>query len=232
MPEPTRGPVVAGLQLRWHELGFFVVDDPDVLLDRITQEEFESTDERMPYFGALWPSAEALVRAILGMGGVAGDEARVREDDDWAGKRVLDLGCGLGACGIAAARRGARVTFLDWEPRALAIVEASLAAPTPKVDACELVVADWRSPPPLAPFDRILGADVLYEKRNAPAVAAFLAAHLAPGAEAWIADQGRPHARAFPSLAQQAGLEFLGGEILPARPQGIEITRLRVRRPR
>ncbi|MCA9321551.1 MAG: methyltransferase, partial [Planctomycetes bacterium] len=32
--------------------------------------------------------------------------------------RVLDLGCGVGAVGLAAARRGARVSFFDWEERA------------------------------------------------------------------------------------------------------------------
>jgi predicted nicotinamide N-methyase len=83
----------------------------------------------------------------------------------------------------------------------------------------------------MGPFARILGADVLYEDRNAPAVADFLARHLAPGAEAWITDPNRPHARRFPDLARRAGLEFLAAEILPAMKHAIDVTLLRLRRP-
>ncbi len=221
--------VVGGLKLKWHELaapdsgdcgrgfGLWVVDDPDALLDHITEAEYYANDERMPYFGTIWPAAESLAAKVL-----AGPPLD--------GMRVLDLGCGLGACGLAAARRGARVTFLDWEPRSLKIVEANARAQVPPLPSIERVVADWRKPPPMEPFDLVLGADVLYEQRNGPAVAAFLARHLAVGAEAWISDPGRLHSRSFPSLAQQAGLEFLGGEILPPMAHRRDVTLLRLRR--
>jgi predicted nicotinamide N-methyase len=226
--------VVAGLRLSWRQLGddpatsfgLWVLDDPDAMLDDLTQEEFDRTDERMPYFALVWPSADALVARVL---------AGPRLD----GQRVLDLGCGLGACGLAAARMGAGVTFFDWEPRAIEIVRAS-AARQPVADApghqapaarFEYAVGDWRRPPPLGRFDLILGADVLYEQRNAPAVAAFLAGHLEPGAEAWIGDPGRPQAGPFPSLAASMGLEMRGEESVPSSDGKSPITILRVRRP-
>jgi SAM-dependent methyltransferase len=242
-------PVVAGLRLKWRTLpgpdgdapafGLWVLDDPDATLDAMTQEEFDRTDERMPYFAMVWASAESLVAEIL---------AGPRLDS----LHVLDLGCGLGPCGFAAAHHGALVTFFDWEPRALEIVAASASrqpeplAPRPPLPRAgegetggeagasrrfQFVVGDWRRPPPFGPFDLILGADVLYERRNAPAVAAFLARHLKPGAEAWIADPGRPQAGPFPTLAAEEGLELLGHEVLPSREDGTEITLLRVRRP-
>ena len=113
--------VVAGLRLTWRThpgpdgapaFGLWVLDDPDATIDALTQEEFDRTDERMPYFAMVWASAESLV-------------ARVLEGPRLDGRHVLDLGCGLGPCGFAAARMGARVTFFDWEPRALEIVAAS-----------------------------------------------------------------------------------------------------------
>ena len=229
-------PVIAGLKLKWQEFraprrdgdradageisfGLWVLDDPDALLDQLTQEEFERNDERMPYFGAIWPSAESFVAKVL---------AGPRLD----GRHALDLGCGLGPCGFAAACRGARVTFFDWEPRALEIVAASAREQGGPAARFDFVVGDWREPPPFGPFDLVLGADVLYERRNAPAVAAFLARHLKPGAEAWITDPGRPHARLFPALAENEGLEYLGSETLPPQAHQMEITLLRLRRPR
>ena len=149
--------------------GIWVPVDPDILLDQITEAEYYAFDERMPYFGAVWPSAESLV-------------ARLQSGPALDGKDVLDLGCGLGSCGIAAATRGAHVTFVDWEPRALEIAEQSALHQEAPLSRFDFVVADWRKPPKLRPFDLILGADVLYEDRNAPAVATFLVQHLKPGA--------------------------------------------------
>lgn len=197
--------------------GLWVLHDPDATIDALTQEEFDQNDERMPYFGLVWPSAEALVAAVL---------SGPRLD----GQHVLDLGCGLGLCGFAAARQGARVTFFDWEPRALEIVAASAQRQQLPADALEFVAGDWRRPPPLGPFDRILGADVLYERRNVPAVAAFLAGHLKPGAEAWIADPGRPQAGPFLALTEAAGLLIQSRGQLPRRSDGDRITLLRLRR--
>jgi SAM-dependent methyltransferase len=227
--------VIAGLKVLWQKFhvpssagsdaeagevafGLWVPDDPDALLDEMTQEEFDRSDERMPYFGTIWPSAESLVAEVL---------AGPRLD----GRRVLDLGCGLGACGFAAVRRGGHVTFFDWETRALELVAASAQAQGLPASTFDLVVGDWRDPPRFGPFDLILGADVLYERRNAPAVAAFLVRHLRPGAEGWITDQGRPQAQEFPALARAEGLELSSSEILPPQPHRLEITLLRLRRP-
>ena len=168
--------------------------DPDALLDDLTQAEFDRNDGRMPYWATVWPAALSLADAVLRGPGLAG-------------QRVLDLGCGLGLVGLAALSRGAHVTLLDWEAEAVSLALSSAWANG--YGAVEALPCDWRAPPPLAPFDLILAADVLYEERNAPAVAAFLAAHLAPGAQAWIADPDRHHAKGFDLVAVAAGLEVL-----------------------
>ena len=123
------------------------------------------------------------------------------------GRRVLVLGCGLGLIAVACARASASAN--GWT-------------------ATEGVVCDWRAPPPLPAYDLVLGADVLYEARNGPAVARFLAAHLAPGGEAWITDPERLHAKDFPDDLAAAGLPLLAREALPPRSDASRLTLWRV----
>lgn len=228
-------PAAAGFALRWREFrairsdgrraegesiafGIWVIDDPDALVGPIGPGTDERDDgDGLPYFGLVWPAAESLVAKIL---------TGPRLD----GMRVLDLGCGLGAGGFAAARLGAWVTFLDREPRALEIVGASARGPEWQAATLELVVGDWRTPPPLGLFDLIIAADVLYDRGNAPAIAAFLARYLGPGAEAWLADPGRTNAAGFAAEARNAGLECVGSERLPTREHQPDVRLLRVRR--
>jgi predicted nicotinamide N-methyase len=224
----------AGLGLQWVELtalpvspeveqadrriGLWVPDDPDALIEQTSQQDFDERNSPMPYFSLLWPPGEALARYLL---------AGPRLD----GRRSLDLGCGLGACGLAAARRGARVTFFDWEERAIQIVAASAAHQGLQAEA--LIVGDWRSPAPtLGAFDLILGADLLYQERNAPAVASFVAGHLAAKGEALIADPGRRHAGPFLELAHGHGLDVAGTVALPSMPHHPRIYALQIRRRR
>lgn len=193
---------VAGIDLEARRIApgleVWVPAEPDALLEALDEETFRATDERLPYFASLWPAGVALARHLL-------------DGPSLEGRRALDLGCGIGVVGLAALFRGAEVVFFDWEPRALAIV-AHAAARQGLVPAA-LVPGDWRDPPALGRFDRILAADVLYEARNLPAVAAFLARHLAPGAEAWLADPGRQVAEGF-----EAGLAGTGLRVLERRP--------------
>ena len=159
------------------------------------------SDERMPYFATLWPSAESLCNAIL-------------DGPSWQGLRVLDLGCGIGAVGLAAAFRQARVSLLDWEPRAIEIARFSAKALGLGLEFA--LAGDWRDEDLALPkFDRILGADVLYEDRNVPAVAQFLQRFLKPSGQAWIADPGRQCAAAFPQALQALGLQSSPGPELP-----------------
>jgi 2-polyprenyl-3-methyl-5-hydroxy-6-metoxy-1,4-benzoquinol methylase len=226
MTRPTHC-TIHGIELTWRvigtlptdsgsatEIGIWSLADPDAMLDQLTQEEFDATDERMPYFGLIWPSAEALVPWLL-------------QGPSLEGLRVLDLGCGLGPCGFASAHRGAHVTFFDWEPRALEIIAASAREQSFPASRIELSVGDWRTPPDFGAFDRIIGADVLYEARNAEPVASFLSQHLRPRGEAWIADPGHLHAQAFPEVALQHGLQMVERLTLSTTPQGGKIDLLR-----
>jgi predicted nicotinamide N-methyase len=161
-------------------------ESPDSLIDEARFEQ----DEFMPYWAELWPSGVALARHVAGLG--------------LAGQRVLELGCGLALPSLAAALAGAEVLATDWAPEALELVAANVAANGLHV---ETALVDWRdaAPPPGAPFDLVLAADVLYEERNAAPLLATLETAVAARGEALVADPGRRHAPAFLDAVREAG---------------------------
>lgn len=137
----------------------------------------------VPYWSVLWRSGVALGRALA-----ASPEAV-------AGKRVVELGCGLGVPSLVAARAGAAaVLATDAEPEALELLERNSYANGLRV---ETLLVEWSEPEELidrGPFDLVLAADVLYERASV-ALLLKLLARLA--GEALIADPGRPGAAAF-----------------------------------
>ena len=150
--------------------------DSEALLD---EEAFER-DEYMPYWAELWPSGLALARTACRRG--------LRD------ARMIELGCGLGVPSLAAALRGAHVLATDWSVDALALV--ALNGRRNGVEL-ELAACSWAEPDPVVdagPWDIVLAADVLYERRNVE-----LLVDLLPrlGREALVADPGRPAAKAF-----------------------------------
>jgi predicted nicotinamide N-methyase len=153
--------------------------DGDALLD---EEAFER-EELLPYWTELWPSARAL--AVL----VAGRALR--------GARTLELGCGLGLPSIAAALAGARVLATDWSSDAV----ATAAHNARRNDAAlETAVCAWAAPEALlarAPWDLVLAADVLYERRNGEQLAGLLPRLVDHRGEVWLADPGRRTAEPF-----------------------------------
>src|SRR4051794_24096214 len=169
VPETVR---VAGL-----ELEVLRPRDSEALLD---EHAFEH-EEFLPYWAELWPSALALAEAL----GRA----------DLAGRRVLELGCGLGVPSLVAARRGADVLATDWSPAAVEVLRDNA-----RRAGVALTVRRWSWTDPLAdlgdPWPLVVAADVLYERRNGPELLALLPRVLAPGGEIWIADPGRPAAAA------------------------------------
>jgi len=158
------------------ELALTVLHPPDAE-ELISEEAFER-EEFLPYWAELWPSAIALAQVVAGR--------------ELAGARVLELGCGLGLPSVVAALRGADVLATDWSEEALSVCELNAVRNGAVVQTTRLAWAD--APPPGAPWDIVLGADLLYERRNVDQLLALLPAL---GSEVLLADPGRPALNAF-----------------------------------
>lgn len=138
------------------------------------------------------------------------------------GGSFLDLGCGAGTYGLAAALLGAgRAVLTDVDPRALAVARAnarrngvearvevrqgSLFQPVrgERFDAIFAALPQLPAPAPLDLVARYGGRDGLDLKRP---LAAGLRAHLAPGGRAWLLVTGWAGPRTVGRLLEAHGL--------------------------
>jgi predicted nicotinamide N-methyase len=190
--------------------------DGDAVLDELLAED-DPDEDRLPFWAELWPSGTALAKAVA--------------TRPLAGRRVLELGCGLGLVGVTAALAGAAVLVVDRSPEAIAF--AALNAERNGVTLQRAVCA-FDQPERLlagAPWDLVLAADVLYEQRNVPVLLWLLPRLVGQDGEVWLADPGRPMLARFLAGAEATGWRR---EQVAADPDTVAIHRLRrapARRP-
>ncbi|MBI5497805.1 MAG: methyltransferase domain-containing protein [Deltaproteobacteria bacterium] len=203
------------VELAGHTLQVWHIRDLDAFLARLLDEHPVFPDDDIPYYAWIWPSARVLAEALL-----AGPPLD--------GVSAVELGCGTGMVGVAAAVRGAQVTLTDLQEGALELARrnAQACGTGARVTVARL---DWRQPH-LAPVPLLLCSDVLYEARLAEPLAACVAALLAPGGTALLADPSRPHFGRFVDAAARQGLEVETGPVRPT-PEGADVRLYAVRRP-
>ena len=181
-PHREQSIAVAGRELR-----LLVPTDPDRIFFEMGPEDF-GKEEKLPHWARLWPGALALGEFLLQTGLEPGC-------------RVLDLGCGLALNGIIAAQMGADVLASDWFAEALDFALANAHLNGTHIRAEWM---DWNAPPPGLQLDLLLGADLLYERRNHVPLLDFIRQTVVAGGQAWLSDHGRPHLPDFRhTLAEQ-----------------------------
>jgi predicted nicotinamide N-methyase len=165
--------------------------------DLIDEDDFDR-DERLPYWAELWPSALALSRNL--------------SKRDLTGMRAIELGCGVGLPTVVALARGATVLATDHYEAALAFTAYNARKNLGREP--DSVLLDWRAPDiaSLGTFDLVLAADVLYERKNAAALAGLVPRLLAPGGEAVFAEPRRDDAPFFLAAMKELGFENAVGE--------------------
>jgi predicted nicotinamide N-methyase len=198
------------------------VRNTNALLQQVHPAAF-AVDERLPYWTELWPASIELARYCL-------------EESSMCGRSVLEVGCGLGLAGIAAASAGAHVLFTDYESDALmfARYNAIKNLPRDSIDSrVEFRNLDWRSEEKVGAVDMIIGADVVYEHRSFLPILKIVRRALTTHGCGVFTDPDRSTGMSFFALAEQEGFDvalssrslvrgnktstILLGELRPAR---------------
>lgn len=182
LPLRTQQVVVAG-----DPLDLLVIDPAaeEVLLEAAIQQCSDN-----PYFGRIWPAAQALAEELVATGAPRG-------------RTVVELGCGPGLAGLVAARLGASVTLTDVSQEALELAARNAQRLGLGVSLARL---DLRAAGAIGRFDLVLASDLLYESWQPDALAAALDLLLTQTGQALIADPYRLTADRFRCRAEWHGL--------------------------
>jgi predicted nicotinamide N-methyase len=153
-----------------------IIEDVDYLLDLVRSED------DVPFWAVLWPAAIGMSEYIW-------------ENIDFTGKRVLELGAGLGLVGITAAAKQASLVQSDFIQEALDFSEEN--AGLNGISNISYVLADWRDFVIEEKFDWILGSDILYEPKLHSYLKDVFCSNLKPGGTIVLSDPGRDYAVKF-----------------------------------
>ncbi|WP_133477695.1 class I SAM-dependent methyltransferase [Cognatilysobacter segetis] len=167
-----------------------------------------------PLFGQLWPAGLRL--------------AEVMHDFDIEGKRILELGCGIGLASLVLKRRGADVVASDMHP----LAESFLAynAALNGLPMLHFRRVDWASRvPALGLFDVVIASDVIYEQAQVAMLADAIATYAGDTAEVVVTDPGRGHAARLTTALALHGFERAAPAARAAgAPHALQFRRLAV----
>jgi len=133
-------------------------------------------------FGVVWPSSLVLARFLLGY--------------QLKGKRILEVGCGIGLVTLLLNHLQADVTATDYHPEAGEFLRQNVLLNNGK--NIPFIRTSWAdiADSGLGLFDLIVGSDLLYEAGYVDVLSAFINRHARPRCEVVIVDPGRGnHAR-------------------------------------
>lgn len=203
-------------------VAFTRIKDPDRVLDLVVEEcdrQEKLTGVRLedpqhlPYWAELWDSAGGVGQVLI-----------ERFGQDRPPPDTLDLGCGMGLTGAIAAALGAQVLLADIETPALLFAELNSL---PWSDRVRFRRVNWQTDDLGEQFGLIVGADILYERKQWEFLDAFWRRHLAPGGELLLGEPGRQTGDTFLEWAPVRGWALERRDLkVPTRETPVRVLRL------
>lgn len=176
-----------------------------------------------PFGLLLWESGPALAAALTERASLV------------AGKRVLELGCGVGFPGIVARWLGA-ASVHQTDHIAEALQLARLNAGANGVHGIAHTLADWSRWNDAARYDVIIASDVLYDRAAHTAFAAVVERNLARGGRVLLTDPRRQDTPLYLAEAAAAGWHVTSESrtvpaLLPGGADTLTIDVIELKRP-
>lgn len=129
-----------------------------------------------PIFGVLWPSSLVLANHM--------------DDFKTEGKRILEIGCGIGLSSLLLNAQKMDITATDYHPEVEGFLNNNTALNNHReIDFERIDWADDNSQ--MGKFDLIIGSDLLYEDEHVSLLAQFIQKHAKQHCEVVIVDPGR-----------------------------------------
>ncbi|MDQ6950758.1 MAG: methyltransferase domain-containing protein [Mariprofundales bacterium] len=150
--------------------------------DEGVAEKLGISSATWPLFGIVWPSGQVLAHLMF--------------DYEIAGKRILEVGCGIALSSLVLNHRQADITATDYHPEAANFLRENTALNHDA--AIPFFRTGWGDPDVgLGKFDLIIGSDLLYERGHAELLSTFIDNHTKPHCEVILIDPGRGHHARF-----------------------------------
>ncbi|WP_456325067.1 class I SAM-dependent methyltransferase [Desulfonauticus submarinus] len=143
-------------------LSILQIKDLESYIDKLaqTQEQIE-----LPFWAKIWPASVLLTHFLL------------KHLSTNSNKTVLEIGAGLGLCGLFLAKKGFKVILSDIEPDALLFMQINILKN--KLDKnAEVKKIDFIESQKIEPVDYIIGSEVLYLEHSYRPLVKFLSKNL------------------------------------------------------
>jgi predicted nicotinamide N-methyase len=135
-----------------------------------------------PLFGIIWDSGLVLSHYIF--------------DFNVAGKRILEVGCGIGLASLLLNYRLADITATDYHPEVENFLLENIKLNNGK--NIPFVRTGWKDKESdLGKFDLIIGSDLLYERNHPELLSEFINQHAKDICEVILVDPGRSNQAKF-----------------------------------
>ncbi len=189
-----------------------VASDPEgMLIDACERQDAGEEGVIDPFWATTWRAASGLDHFLydLSLSGLS-----------LCGLRVLELGCGTGHAGFAAACRGSQVVLTDGVTDPLLLVKMSTWELRDRCQVRQLRFGIDRIEGPGFPL--ILGSDITYLRTLWPELNHCLREHLAEGGQVLLSDPYRIIANEFRDWIQENGWSYHEHKVVldddPAHP--------------
>ncbi len=153
-----------------------------------------------PIFGVVWDSGRILARHMV--------------DFQIAGKRILEVGCGIGLASLVLNQRLADITATDYHPEAAAFLKENVILN--KGETIPFFRTGWEDQDTaLGRFDLVIGSDLLYERGHAEILSRFIDQHANPHCEVVLVDPGRGNQGRFSK--KMTALGYSNSDYIPEK---------------